>query len=128
MRRFRGTTGLREIINEKRSISIGAGILFLACAAVYFYYTDTKRPQPIPKGDQTLYTVDDGRTWFLDSIYKVPPYDHEGKIAVRALVYSYHDGRQHFCPVVERYGSGMKQTLDVAIVQANKDNKPLSSI
>ncbi len=82
MRRFRGTTGLREIINEKRAISVGAAVLLLACAAAYLTYL--RQPQIIPKGDKALYTVDDGQTWFADSIYsKVPPFDHDGKIAVR---------------------------------------------
>ncbi len=45
-----------------------------------------------------------------------------------ALVYSYHEGHQQFCPLLEQYTSVMKTTLDAAIAKANGEGKPMSSI
>jgi hypothetical protein len=126
MGRYRASTGLREIINEKRSISLGVAILMLLLAGIYFAFM--QRPQPRSKGDKVFYTVDDGQTWFIDSIYKTPPFDHDGKIAVRAMVCSYDNGRRQFCPFVQQYKPDMKETLDELIAQANRGGKPLSSI
>ena len=126
MARYRATTGLREIINEKKTIAFGAAILMIAGAGLYLAYM--QRPQLRPNGDKAFYTVDDGQTWFIDSIYKTPPFDHNGKVAVRAMVYSYDNGHQMFCPAVERYTSDTKTTLDNAIAQAVRDGKPLTSI
>jgi hypothetical protein len=83
---------------------------------------------PRPAADKAFYTIDDGRTWFVDSIYKTPPFDHEGKTAVRAMVYSYDNGRYQFCPFVQRYTSDIKKTLDDAIAQALIAGKPLASV
>ncbi len=127
MGNYRATTGLREIINEKRSVSLGVAILMLICAGVYAGYT-MHGPRPRPKGDKAFYTVDDGKTWFVDSIYKVPPFIHDGKTAVRALVYSYDNGQKQFCPTVERYSPEMEKKMDDAVIQANRDGMPLSSI
>ncbi|MGD0461708.1 MAG: hypothetical protein ABSB74_04390 [Tepidisphaeraceae bacterium] len=101
-------------------------ILMVAFAGGYLVYTQW--PQPRARGDKAFYTVDDGQTWFMDSIYKTPPFDHDGKIAVRAMVYSYDNGRKLFCPFVQRYTSDMKKSLDDAVAQAMYDGKPLSSI
>ncbi len=118
--------GLRETINQKKSISyIGAVFLVVIAGGVLAY---TQWPARIPKGDTAYYTDDDGQTWFTDSVYKTPPFDHNGKTAVRALVYTYENGHKTFCPVLERYNSAMKKELDEAISAANHDGKPLSSI
>ena len=118
--------GLRETLNKKKSVSIGGSVFLFLLAGSYLVYSQW--PERRSKGDKTFYTVDDGQTWFLDSIYKTPPFDQDGKTAVRALVYSYNNGHKTFCPVVERYDSDMKKRLDDAVAQANRDSKPLSSI
>ncbi len=41
-----------------------------------------------------LYSDDDGKTWFADSVYRVAPFDHNGKTAVAAQIYTYEDGRK----------------------------------
>jgi hypothetical protein len=46
-------------------------------------------PAHLPKGDKACYTDDDGKTWFVDSAYKVVPFDHDGNQAFRALVFTY---------------------------------------
>jgi hypothetical protein len=126
MGRYRASTGLREIINEKRSVSLGVAVVMVGCAVAYFAYVH--RPQSHPKGDKAFYTIDDGQSWFTDSIFRTPPFKHEGKLAVRAMVYSYDNGRHEFCPLLQRYTSDMKESLDDAAAQAVREGKPLSSI
>jgi hypothetical protein len=118
--------GLRETINQKKSVSVGIAASLFAVAIAFLVYT--KWPQRIPKGDKAYYTSDDGQTWFVDSIYKTPPYDQDGKTVVRALVFTYSNGGKSFCPIVERYNASIKKQLDNSIAQATRDGKPLSSI
>jgi hypothetical protein len=127
MGRYRATTGLREIINEKRFASLVVAFVMLATAVAYIAYLH-RPPELRPTGNKAFYTIDDGNTWFTDSIFKTPPFDHNGKIAVRAMVYSYDNGRKQFCPFVQRYTTQVKKTLDDAIALAIRDGKPLSSI
>ena len=126
MGRYRASTGLRESINEKKSISLGVAIVMVAGASAYFAYVH--RSQPHPMSDKAFYTIDDGRSWFTDSIYRTPPFEHDGKLAVRAMVYSYDNGRHEFCPLLQRYNSDMKESLEEATAEALRDGKPLSSV
>jgi hypothetical protein len=118
--------GLRQTLNEKKSVSISGVVLLFVLAASYFIYTQW--PYRRPKGDKAFYTVDDGQTWFIDSSYKVPPFDYNGQTAVRAILYSYDNGSKRFCPYLMQYQPSMKKALDDAVAQANHDGKPLSSI
>jgi hypothetical protein len=118
--------GLRNTLNEKKSLSTGGAILLFVVAGAYLAYTQW--PQRLPKGDEAFYTVDDGQTWFTGSIYQAPPFDYDGKTAVRAMVYSYDHGHRTFCPFVERYDSTMKRQLDDAVAEAKRAGKPLSSV
>jgi hypothetical protein len=52
--------------------------------------------KPGPRPVKDFYTVDDGATLFADKMETLPPFDHEGKPAVRAGVYSYDGGKTHF--------------------------------
>jgi hypothetical protein len=118
--------GLRETINKKKSVSIGGAAVLVLIAGSFLAYTQW--PAYRPKGDKAYFTVDDGQTWFVDSMYKVPPYDYNGKTAVRAMVYSYDKGSKTFCPFLQQYNSDTKKQLDDAVANATRDGKPLSSI
>jgi hypothetical protein len=54
---------------------------------------------PAPKIPTTCYfSDDDGKTWYIDDTKHVPPYDHNGKTAYRALLYKCPNGK----PFVQR--------------------------
>jgi hypothetical protein len=117
---------IRETINKKKGLSAAlSALLILASGGILAY---SQWPQSRPKGDKAYFTVDDGKTWFIDSIYKVPPFDYNGQTAVRAMVYSYDGGSKKFCAYVERYTTETRKQLDAAVAQAQADSKPLSSI
>jgi hypothetical protein len=118
--------GIRETLNRKRGLSAALAALLILFSGGLLAYTQW--PQSRPKGDKAYFTVDDGQTWFLDSIYKVPPFDYNGQTAVRAMVYSYDNGSKKFCGYLMRYTSEVKNKLDAAVAQAQADGKPLSSI
>jgi hypothetical protein len=51
---------------------------------------------------QAYYTVDDGQTWFADDIKNIPPYEVDGKQAVRVYLYRCNGGKP-FVGHLERY-------------------------
>ncbi len=113
---------VREALNApKKSIGIGIGIAFLALAVAILVYTQL--PQHKIKGDKTFFTTDDGKTWFMDSVYSTPPFDENGATAVRAIIYSYDQGNQTYCAYLMRYTDSAKKRLDDAIADAGRQGK-----
>ena len=61
---------------------------------------------------KSFYTCDDGATLFEDMASLVPPFDHDGKPAVRAYVFSCDRGRNRWVQYVEKYTDLAKQQVE----------------
>jgi len=118
--------GVREAINTKKSFGIGFSVLLMLIAGSIIAYTQW--PQHRPKGDKAFYSDDDGQTYYKDSIYLVPPCDHNGKTTVRAVVYSYDGGHEQFCAFLQRYTQDAKKRIDDAVADAARQGKPPSTV
>ena len=59
---------------------------------------------------QVFFTDDDGKTWFPDDAKRVPPFDRNGKPAVRAHVYKC--GGKTFVNHMERYTPEAKKKVE----------------
>jgi hypothetical protein len=86
------------------------------------------RPAPSVVITNAYYSDDDGQTYFTDSIYRVPPFDHNGKTAVRAAVFTYDNGTKKYVAYLNRYTADWKKKLDSECAQAQSAGKPLSTI
>jgi len=117
--------GIRQKIGEKRGIGValGVGLILVAAIALAVQHMPEKRADL----NQAFYTIDDGATWFEDSAYRIAPFDHEGKQAVIAQVYSYAGGGKQFCAYVAKYSPQGKEKLEAAIAKARKNNEPPAS-
>lgn len=60
-----------------------------------------------------FYSDDDGKTWFVDSAFKVPPFDHNGKQACRAHVYRCADGKE-FVGYLSAFDAEDKSKIEAA--------------
>jgi hypothetical protein len=115
-------TGIRQKIGEKQSIGValGAGLILVAAIALAVQHMPEKRADL----NQAFYTTDDGETWFADSAYRIAPFEHEGKTAVIAQVYSYAGGSKRFCAYLAKYSPAGKERLEAAIAKARANNEP----
>jgi hypothetical protein len=118
--------GIRERLRQKPSLAAAAAVLFLVVAAVIV--ARTYWPEKKADLDQALYTDDDGQTWFADSKFRVPPFDHNGKQAVVAQVYSYADGKKQFCAYLARFTPEAKRQLEAALADAKRRGQPPGSV
>jgi hypothetical protein len=103
------TMNVREKLNDGR-LGIGIGIALIAVAAVsiYLYVRPTS---PRVNATELYYSDDDGASYYKDSVYNFPPYDHDGKTAYQAMVFD--DSGKHFVGYLVRYTvAGHKQLLD----------------
>jgi hypothetical protein len=118
--------GVRETLNKKKSLGVGLGLLFLVGAGALLAYTEW--PQHHFSGRTEFYSDDDGQTWFIDSAYKATPFDHNGKQAVRAVIYSCNHGGTKFCAYLMKHGDSDKKRLDDAAAEAAKTGQTASLV
>jgi hypothetical protein len=118
--------GIRNALQAKPV----AGIAVAVCLVLVSGLILAKQYWPQKKANlaQTYYTDDDGATWFADSAYLVPPFDHNGKMAVLAAVFSYDNGSKKFCAYEQEFTSKAKEQLQTALAEAEKNGQPPASV
>lgn len=96
--------GLRETLNRNPGLTTAATafIIILALVVAVLSFMRAKR-SPSGPSDRVWYSDDDGNTWFPDDRNRVPPFDHKGKPAVRAYLFTCDGGKTKFVGWLERY-------------------------
>src|SRR6187549_127395 len=104
------TMGLRESMNNHKRATAGviAVIVLLAVAGLAWQLTASSSGASGMAG-QLYYTTDDGATTFTAPANLTPPFDHDGKQAVRAIMFSSDGGKTRFVGYLERYSAAAKQ-------------------
>jgi hypothetical protein len=86
--------GIRHAMQNTRGAALAVAFTLLACASLgVVLHGRTQGPSGDPDNQRAWYTIDDGKTWFADHASRVPPFDHQGKPAVRCYVYTCGDGK-----------------------------------
>lgn len=102
--------GIRETINKNPQVVTSITLVMIGAAllGMGWQLVCDRVPEEMV-GDQAYYTVDDGKTLFVDSGQRIPPFEVNGQQAVRAMVYTCDGGRSRFVGYLQRYS---QQTLD----------------
>src|SRR5882724_11387984 len=118
--------GVREKLSKNSALTTGAAVVLVVVATAIV----VRSYWPEKKADltQAFYSDDDGITWFTDSLFRVPPFDHNGKTSLAAQIYSYDDGSKQFCGYLTRFTPEAKKRLDEALANAQKRGQPPSSV
>lgn len=87
--------GIRQTINDHPAISGSiAGAVCLLVVALLFWENSGHRTTPLTQyANKAFYSDDDGQTWFIDDVSKLPPFDHNGKPACRAMLFRCGTGK-----------------------------------
>ena len=102
-----GSLGIRETINQKSAFST-AVVICLVVVAVVLIALELRGNDGKPPAE-CYYTIDDGKTWFVDSSSKLPPFDHGGAPAVRCYVFKSSSG--NFAGLLEKYSDDTRAHL-----------------
>jgi len=78
--------GIREAIEKRKSVAV-AVMLVVTVGAVIAIFVQARNFDSFNAGD-TYFTTDEGQTFFVDSGTKLPPFEVDGKTAVRAHVFN----------------------------------------
>lgn len=101
--------GIRETINKRQRTTTVIVIVVLAAVIGLAVWNQTG---PAGKRVAKAYYSDEaGANVFTDEVDRVYPFDHNGKPAYRAYVYTGNDGKQ-FVSYVARYNDAAKAKLE----------------
>jgi hypothetical protein len=117
---------VRKYLADQKTVGIAVAVVLLLVAALVLcvqYW-----PQKKANLAMAYYSDDDGATWFVDSAFRVAPFEHNGKTAVMAEIYTYDDGSKRFCAYLAKYNSDTKRTLERAIADAQAQGKGPNSV
>lgn len=118
--------GMRESMRKNPAFAAGGAALLVLIAG--FFIARNYWPQKTGDLLQAWYSDDDGASWFADSVYKVAPFDHNGKTAAVAEVYSYADGKKQFCGYLMKYTPEAKRELEQALDAAKQQGRDPGSV
>ena len=99
----------RKRLRKNPAIGLAFGGVFVA-AAIYAVY-GSSRPPPPEIRPQMFYSNDDGKTVFKAELGMVIPFQHEGREAVRAYVFSADGGKTIVVGFLEKYAPELRAKL-----------------
>lgn len=116
---------VREALQKNQKLGMGVAVFLFVVAGSMIAYTFWPRgPHVNPTGG--FFSDDDGQTYFSDTIYHFPPFDHNGKTAVAAMVYSGASGK--FVGYMTRYSPEAKKLLADEYAKASSGEVPMFEV
>ena len=99
--------GLREKINHHQTVIAGTASAAIVLSLAFVSWECLGGRTSGAPASKAFYSDDDGKTWFVDDRAKLPPFDHNGKVAVRAEIFRCKGGPP-FVGYLERYSDAVK--------------------
>ncbi|MGA2441753.1 MAG: hypothetical protein ABSH08_12410 [Tepidisphaeraceae bacterium] len=113
---------VRELLQKDKIVGVVVALALFAVAGSITAFTllsGTRHPSPTG----AFMSDDDGQSFYSDTIYHFPPFEHDGKTALRAAVYSSNSGK--FVGVLMRYTPETKKLLEDEYAKASRGEEPM---
>src|SRR4051794_5748906 len=103
--------GLRETFSKKpgAAAAVGVGLLAIGILVIALQLR-AGGPPSLPT--QAFFTTDDGQTYFPAGLENLPPFQHDGKEAVRAYVFEC--GGKRFVNHLEKFTPDARKAMEAA--------------
>lgn len=113
---------IREVINSrpKTTSAIAAAALVVIGVTLFAMMRPSAGSESL--ASKLYFTVDDGKTFFVDDSSNIPPFDHDGKKAVQAVVFRCDQG-EPFVGYLLRFPPAVKSSLN-ALSPADRQTDP----
>ncbi len=113
--RFEGMlkVSIDEMLKDQLFIGRGARYFTAAVDVELVTIKPATKPTTTPttQATQFFFTTDEGKTLFADSATLKPPFQHEGKVAYRAHVYSIDNGKTTFVAYLSKWSPIANESL-----------------
>jgi hypothetical protein len=88
-------------------------VVAIAVGAVWLLWSSGSQSGERVLQTRMYYTVDEGNTWFVEDAEHIPPFDYNGKTALRVRLFQGKDGKP-FAGYLERYTAEAAKRLAAA--------------
>ena len=111
--------GIRQALRGKQGALVALGAVMIAAAGIAIWW---QLRDDGAQGTGLYYTTDDGTTIFVDDSVKMPPFDKDGKPALRAHVFEC--GGKRVVGYLSRYTEQAKRAFDEAMAYKGTGKAP----
>lgn len=110
--------GIRQKLNDVPKVGIAA-IVLLVVGVYAVVAWEVRHPKfGSHSSISSYYSIDDGKTYFIDDGARMPPFDHDGSPAVRCYVYQCKSGM--FVGYLEKYTDELLKNLNTPFDPKNR--------
>jgi hypothetical protein len=116
--------GIRKAINDHPafSASLGAGLCVLMAVLLLSESGRPGRSSALALyAGKAFYSDDDGESWFIEDLSKVPPFTHDGKPAYRAMLFRCGTGKPFLGYLGKYPDAELKEVAALRAAQAQRD-------
>jgi hypothetical protein len=106
--------GIHETIRAKPAVAATVALLIIITAAAVIAFELKPNRIDSALANSRFFSDDDGRTWFIDSKGRIPPFDHDGKTAYGAEVFRCGDG-SFFVAYLEKFSDKQKADIETQL-------------
>jgi hypothetical protein len=120
--------GLRETLNRNPALTNGitVGIIVVTIGFVLWRLTRGETgAEAGPSTNLAFFSDDDGATFFTDDRSKIPPFDHNGKPAVTAVIFTCDGGKTKWVGYLRRFTAEAKKRREDILKQAKGQPTPI---
>jgi hypothetical protein len=103
---------VKESIERYRGLSVGIAVAFILLT-IWYLWSSVRGPAG-SDAQKAFFSVDDGKTWFVDHATKIAPFQHDGATAYRAYVFTCDNGQTKWVGYLERYRDTGKQSASTS--------------
>lgn len=114
--------GVREVVNKNKPVMV-AVVLIAIGAALWVSYSQATGGTRNPS--EAYYTIDEGKTWFAGPLTEAPPFQKDGKEAVRVVLYECNG--EQFVGYIEKLDARSKEVLD-KLIKVRESGQPAGNL
>jgi hypothetical protein len=103
--------GIREKLSDNPRVATVMAAAIVAIGAAVLYLQWPRSSDGFGPPAKMFLTIDDGKTFFVAPAEPLPPFQHEGKTAYRAFVFTCDGGRTKWVGYLERYSDRAKTLM-----------------
>ncbi|HWB54846.1 MAG TPA: hypothetical protein VG722_11660 [Tepidisphaeraceae bacterium] len=117
---------MREKFRNRKGLSLVLAAVFFVLAGAVVAYQNW--PAKRANLAMSFFTDDEGQTWFSAASTNLAPFDHDGKTAVMAEIFTYDSGNKKICGYLQKYTPEAKRRLEAAFADAKSHGQPLENV